>query len=49
MRRTIERVVLIVFAAVISLFIAEGVTRLFFDPVDYLWRKLEPDEILRHR
>lgn len=40
----------IVFIAVIaSLFLAEGVTRVFFDPVDYLWPRQSPDEILRLR
>lgn len=41
---------LIVLAAVIlSLFLAEGVTRVFYDPVDYLWPRQTPDEILRFR
>lgn len=36
-------------AIILSLFLAEGVTRVFYDPVDYLWPRQTPDEILRFR
>ena len=38
-----------VIAVVLLLLAAEGVARLFFSPTDYLWRRLVPDETLRHR
>jgi hypothetical protein len=45
----IYRFLLAVFAIIFASLVAEGITRLFFDPVDYLWRKKLPDEMLRYR
>lgn len=38
-----------VFGLLFTLLIAEGITRIFIDPVDYLWRNLSYDPILRYR
>lgn len=35
-------------AFILLLLAAEGVTRIFFHPTDYLWRRLKSDEILRY-
>lgn len=31
------------------LLVTEGISRIFFDPTDYLWRRLKYDDILRYR
>ena len=38
-----------IISVIILLLAAEGMARIFFDPTDYLWRRLVPDETLRHR
>jgi hypothetical protein len=48
LRYFIFRFLLAVFAIIFATLVAEGITRLFFDPVDYLWRKELPDEMLRY-
>ncbi len=45
----VHRIFLVFFAIVASILIAEGITRIFFEPVDYLWRKELPDPMLRYR
>ena len=44
-----KRFCLVVFAFIAALLIAEGVTRVFIDPVDYLWRHLSYDPVLRYK
>ena len=45
----IKKTLIVLIAVIASLLLAEGVSRVFFDPVDYLWPKQSPDEILRLR
>lgn len=45
----IKRLCLAAFGLLVTLLIAEGITRIFLDPVDYLWRNLSHDPVLRYR
>ena len=47
MNEFIKKTLIVLAAVIASLLVAEGVTRVFFDPVDYLWPRQSPDEILR--
>ncbi len=38
-----------IITVIFILLAAEGVARIFFNPTDYLWRRLVPDDMLRHR
>ncbi|MGH7850446.1 MAG: hypothetical protein ACREOP_09120 [Thermodesulfobacteriota bacterium] len=49
MKCIIHRFLLVLIAIFVSVLFAEGIARIFFDPVDYLWRKELPDEMLRYR
>lgn len=49
MKRFAKRLCLIAFAVIAALLIAEGVARIFIDPVDYLWRHLSYDPVLRYK
>ena len=49
MDRFIKRLSLVFIAVIAALLIAEGVTRIFIDPVDYLWRHLSYDPVLRYK
>ncbi|MCL4244138.1 MAG: hypothetical protein KJ002_03270 [Candidatus Dadabacteria bacterium] len=44
-----KRLCLVVFAFIAALLVAEGVARIFIDPVDYLWRHLSHDPVLRYK
>lgn len=44
-----KRFCLVVFAFIAALLVAEGVARIFIDPVDYLWRRLSYDPVLRYK
>ena len=44
-----KRFCLVVFAFIAALLIAEGIARIFIDPVDYLWRHLSYDPVLRYK
>ncbi len=45
----IKRLCLVAFGLLVTLLIAEGITRIFLNPVDYLWRNLSYDPVLRYR
>ncbi len=45
----IKRLCLAAFGLLITLLIAEGITRIFLNPVDYLWRNLSHDPVLRYK
>jgi hypothetical protein len=45
----IHRFLIVLIAIFVSVLFAEGIARIFFDPVDYLWRKELPDPMLRYR
>lgn len=45
----LKKLFLGIITVIILLVAAEGVARLFFSPTDYLWRRLVPDDTLRHR
>ena len=49
MKYLIYRLLLVLVAILVTALIAEGITRVFFDPIDYLWRKEIPDPMLRYR
>ena len=44
-----KRFCLVVFAFIAALLVAEGIARIFIDPVDYLWRHLSYDPVLRYK
>ena len=44
-----KRFCLVVFAFIAALLVAEGIARVFIDPVDYLWRHLSYDPVLRYK
>jgi len=45
----IKRLCLVAFGLLVTLLIAEGITRIFLNPVDYLWRNLSYDPVLRYK
>jgi len=45
----IKRLCLVAFGLLFTLLIAEGITRIFLNPVDYLWRNLSYDPVLRYK
>ena len=44
-----KRFCLVVFAFIAALLVAEGIARVFIDPIDYLWRHLSYDPVLRYK
>lgn len=44
-----KRLCLVVFVFIAALLIAEGIARVFIDPIDYLWRHLSYDPVLRYK
>lgn len=44
-----ERLCLVAFAFIAAFLVAEGIARIFIDPVDYLWRNLSYDPVLRYK
>ncbi len=49
MNRNLKTFILILISVVVSLLAAEGISRLVFDPIDFLKPKRVSDEILRYR
>jgi len=49
LRDYLKKLFLFLIVATLFLLAAEGVSRVFFDPTDYLWRRLKSDDILRYR
>lgn len=49
MNRNLKTFILVLISVVVSLLAAEGISRLVFDPVDFLKPRRVPDEVLRYR
>jgi len=49
MNKIIKNLLLLLFSLIIALFVAEGLARLFFDPIDFLKPKTYYDEVLRYK
>lgn len=48
MKYHLKKLLLMLIAVALFLLAAEGLSRVFFDPTDYLWRRLKSDDILRY-
>ena len=49
MNKVLKNLLLLFLSVIIALFVAEGLARLFFDPIDFLKPKTLSDEVLRYR
>ena len=49
MNKVFKNLLLLFLSLIIALFVAEGLARLFFDPIDFLKPKTLNDEVLRYR
>lgn len=49
MKIILRKVLFVLISIIVSLLIAEGLSRVFFDPIDFLKPKRVPDEALRYR
>jgi len=49
MNKYLKNFLLICFSIIIAVFVAEGFSRIFFDPIDFLKPKTVSDEVLRYR
>lgn len=49
MNRYIKRFLLLFLSLILALLVAEGLARLFFDPIDFLAPRRIPDQVLRYR
>jgi len=49
MNKGLKNLLLLFLSIIIAFFVAEGLSRLFFDPIDFLKPKTVPDEVLRYK
>ncbi|GJM17446.1 MAG: hypothetical protein DHS20C13_27730 [Thermodesulfobacteriota bacterium] len=49
MNKYLKRILLLFLSLIFALLVAEGLTRLFFDPIDFLKPKTLTDEVLRYK
>jgi len=49
MNKYLKLFLLICFSIIIAVFVAEGLSRIFFDPIDFLRPKRVPDQVLRYK